>query len=633
MNPTAQAPPRATHRWLRRCVALWLASGVWLALATQPVVDPSAPATAQQRQIDAEIERTDQLRSTDAKAFGQAIEQLLTLRAQASPQQQARIEYLQAYGLSYEGRYDAAITHARNVIDTSDDVDTQFLAGLLIANTHTLRRQFVDALRQLDATVTLLDQVSTRELRHRGLWVAAFTYSEVGQQALGLTYAERILADEPTPRTRCFTQQVKFDAMQSINRLPSDDRPLQAAIEQCESLHEIAAANAVRMTLAKKWLDEGKHAAAVQMLENHLQEIEQTRYAYLIAQIKAILADQLLERGDLGQAEVYANDAIAQGSADNNAYSLASAYRTMFRIAELRDDSGQALAWYRRYAEADKTYLNEVKARELAYQMVRQETLEKSRVIQKLDSQNQVLKLQRNLELQSAKTTRLIVVLLVLLLASAIYWTYKTKRVQMSLKHLAETDALTDVCNRHHFHQLATHHLQQSEKAGAECALIMFDLDHFKSINDHFGHPVGDWVLKQVAQACRTFCRRIDVLGRLGGEEFALLLVGCDLRAAGRLAEDMRLRLGNIDTSQTGQTFVVSASFGVASTSREGFALDQLLSRADDMLYLSKSRGRNRVSGHQGEDPPPHPGNGQGRDRSAPGGPAAPGHAAAQGLG
>ncbi|HVK52333.1 MAG TPA: GGDEF domain-containing protein [Pseudoxanthomonas sp.] len=589
--------------------------------------------TAQSRQIDADIARTDLLRSTDAKAFAVALEQLLAQRDQASPQQQAKIEYLQAYGLSFEGRYEAAITHARHVIETSDDTDTRFLAGLLIANTHTLRRQFVDALRQLDATLAMLDQVSSRELRHRGLWVAAFTYSEVGQQALGQRYADRILQDEPSPRTRCFTQQVKFESLQNIGQLPSDDRPLQSAIEQCSALHEIAAANAVRMTLAKKWIDEGKHGAAVQMLESHLQELEQTRYAYLIAQVKAILADQLLERGDLSQAEAYANDAIAQGNADNSAHSLASAYRTMFRIAEMRDDAGQALAYYRRYAEADKTYLNEVKARELAYQMVRQETLEKSRLIQRLDSQNQLLKVQRKLELQSAQTTRLIIILLLLLLASIVYWTYKTKRTQLSLKHLAETDALTGVCNRHHFHQLAVRNLAQSEKLATECALIMFDLDHFKAINDRYGHPAGDWVLKQVAQACRTFCRRIDVLGRLGGEEFALLLVGCDLRAAGRLAEDMRVRLGNIDTEQIGQRFVVSASFGVASTAREGYSLESLLSQADDMLYLSKSRGRNRVSGHQAEDIAPASGDGHGRERAALSKPTAPGHAAAQGLG
>lgn len=559
-------------------------------------VDPPALDVGAGTRIDQQIQRAEQLRSADPKAFRVVVHGLQQQRAQASPKQRAQIDYLEAYGLSFEGQYDAAIALSKRVIETSDDPDTRFLAGLLIANTHTLRRQFVEALRQLDATLALLDQVSTPELRHRGLWVAAFTYSEVGQQELGLRYAERILDDAPEPRTLCFTQQVKFEALYSINKLPRDDEPLQSAIAQCASLHEIAAVNSIRVTLAKKWAGEGKRDAAIRLLEAYLKEVEVSRYAYLISQVKALLADLLLDQGQLGQAEAYASDAIAQSSAENNANSLASAYKTMFRIAEVRNDADQALAYYRRYAEADKAYLNEVKARELAYQMVRQETLEKSQQIQRLDSQNQLLKLQRKLELQSGQNTRLIIILLVLLLASIAYWAYKTKRVQVSLKHLAQTDALTGICNRHHFTELAEHHLAQCAKSGEEAALIMFDLDHFKSINDRFGHPVGDWVLKRVAENCQAFCRRIDVLGRLGGEEFALLMYGCDLRSAARLAEDIRVRLASIDTRDTGHRFGVTASFGVASTATAGYVLERLLSQADDMLYLSKSRGRNRVS-------------------------------------
>ena len=78
----------------------------------------------------------------------------------------------------------------------------------------------------------------------------------------------------------------------------------------------------------------------------------------------------------------------------------------------------------------------------------------------------------------------------------------------------------------------------------------MYDLDHFKNINDRFGHGTGDWALKEVAEASKGFCRRIDVLGRLGGEEFAILMYGCDLRAAARVAEDCRVRLAQIDTGE-----------------------------------------------------------------------------------
>jgi diguanylate cyclase (GGDEF)-like protein len=90
-------------------------------------------------------------------------------------------------------------------------------------------------------------------------------------------------------------------------------------------------------------------------------------------------------------------------------------------------------------------------------------------------------------------------------------------------------------------------------------------------------------------------CRGIDHLGRIGGEEFAILLRGCDLKAATRVAEDCRVRLSRIEALPSGHTFPISASFGVSSTLLSGYDLDRLLSHADQMLYRAKREGRNRV--------------------------------------
>ncbi len=580
-------------RWLLRTCLMAM---VW----TTTAAASAAVVTAQPDQIDGLLRQAEQVKSSEPKVFQKLVGDLQRSKASATESQREQIEYLTIYDLTFQGQYEQAIARARALIEKSPDPEMQFRAGVLISNTYTLGRQFTESLRQLETTLMLVDQVKSKELRHQGLGVAAFTYGQVGQHQLALRYAERILEDAPQPRTQCFANQVKFDALNSLGTLPRQDDSILQAIEQCRTQHEIAAVNTIRVTLAKKWANEGKRSAAIELLRSNLREVEATRFAYLIAQVKALIAELLLDKGDLGAAESFASDTIAQGGSDGNMPSLASAYRTMYRIAEARDDSDQALVYFRRYAEVDKAYLNEVKARELAYQIVRQETLEKSQQIQRLDSQNQLLKLQRKVEQQAAQNTRLIIVLLVLLLATIAYWAYKTKRVQMSLKHLAETDALTGICNRHHFTQLAERTLKQCERSGEEVAVIMFDLDHFKSINDRFGHPAGDWVLRQVGLVCQSLCRRIDVLGRLGGEEFAMLMYGCDLRSAIRLAEDCRARFTAIDTSETGHRFIVTASFGVTSTAVSGYMLERLLSDADRMLYQSKERGRNRVAAYRG---------------------------------
>jgi len=228
--------------------------------------------------------------------------------------------------------------------------------------------------------------------------------------------------------------------------------------------------------------------------------------------------------------------------------------------------------------------------------MVKHETQQKTQTIELLNRQNEVLTLQQQVSAKSTQANRLLIALLAVLLASIGYWAFKVKKMQVSFRHLAETDALTGISNRHHFTRRATAVLEQCRKSNQQVGLVMVDLDHFKTINDRFGHATGDWALKAVAQACQQVCRRDDLAGRLGGEEFALLLVGCDAEASVALAEECRRRIAAIDTLPSGHRFQITASFGVAGSRNCGHGFDALLAKADDALYLSKRDGRDRVS-------------------------------------
>ena len=315
----------------------------------------------------------------------------------------------------------------------------------------------------------------------------------------------------------------------------------------------------------------------------------------------SLLAELLLAKNDLEAADAHAQAAIAKGESLASSLALVAAYKTRYEVADRRHDSDAALAFFRSYAEADRAYLDDVKARELAYHIVREETLQKTQQIERLHGQNQLLLLQQRVDQQANQNTRLMMLLLALLVALIGYWAYKVKRVQQSLRRFAETDALTGISNRHHFTVQTERALAQSAADGEACALIMFDLDHFKTINDSYGHDIGDWVLNQVARTCEGLCRRIDQFGRLGGEEFAILLRGIDLASATRLAEDCRVRLTQIDSRESGHAFVVTASFGVSATPLAGYNLAKLLSHADQMLYSGKRSGRNRVNAYTGD--------------------------------
>jgi diguanylate cyclase (GGDEF)-like protein len=162
--------------------------------------------------------------------------------------------------------------------------------------------------------------------------------------------------------------------------------------------------------------------------------------------------------------------------------------------------------------------------------------------------------------------------------------------------NLASMDALTGAFNKRYFDEIFHKDLQRCEQAGAPLSLILFDIDHFKRINDTFGHPAGDAVLKNVASAVRSQLRDGDALFRVGGEEFALVLSGTPKQLALHAAEGVRALVEGAVTDVMGTRIRATLSLGVAEyvPGEEALVLYQ---RADEALYRAKHGGRNRVVG------------------------------------
>jgi diguanylate cyclase (GGDEF)-like protein len=163
-----------------------------------------------------------------------------------------------------------------------------------------------------------------------------------------------------------------------------------------------------------------------------------------------------------------------------------------------------------------------------------------------------------------------------------------------ALRDQATKDGLTGLANRRHFHSALE---RAFDAAGdrARLALVVLDVDHFKHINDRFGHPVGDRVLIAVGKTLRRELRKNDLPGRIGGEEFAVLLPHTDPDEAVEVAERLRRALEALTLEEGGTPIPVTASFGVAMAADGDAAAEALYSRADASLYEAKRSGRNRV--------------------------------------
>lgn len=163
---------------------------------------------------------------------------------------------------------------------------------------------------------------------------------------------------------------------------------------------------------------------------------------------------------------------------------------------------------------------------------------------------------------------------------------------EAQLIQLSLTDTLTGLANRRHLEQFMLTAVKREERIGETFSLIMLDIDHFKRINDVYGHDVGDVVLCHTAQLMRNAVRETDLAARLGGEEFILVLAATDLQAAATCAERLRSQLVAMRPASLHED--MSASFGVVQY-HAGVDLASLLKQADTAMYIAKNAGRNRV--------------------------------------
>lgn len=175
------------------------------------------------------------------------------------------------------------------------------------------------------------------------------------------------------------------------------------------------------------------------------------------------------------------------------------------------------------------------------------------------------------------------------------------RRVEQELARLAQTDPLTGLANRRHFMAQAEEELSRTHRYGGPLSVLMVDIDHFKRVNDTYGHKTGDLVLRKFADLSRHMLRDIDTIGRIGGEEFAILLPETDGSRGREVAERLRSALAEAELPvEQGLPLRFTVSIGIASLAGPGVNIDTLLNQADQALYEAKHAGRNRVRAYEG---------------------------------
>ncbi len=172
------------------------------------------------------------------------------------------------------------------------------------------------------------------------------------------------------------------------------------------------------------------------------------------------------------------------------------------------------------------------------------------------------------------------------------------EKANQELARLSRTDRLTGLNNRGHWEERLSQEFRRFKRSQTLSSLVMFDIDHFKQVNDTFGHQAGDEVIKQVASTLLSLQRETDISGRYGGEEFGIILPETNAEQATVMSERLRTSLEETSVEYEGQSINFTVSLGICETTSDMTEYSQWLERADQALYHSKRNGRNQTSVH-----------------------------------
>ena len=541
------------------------------------------------------LDQAESVRLKDHPRFIQMLAQIHHDAPQLSEDEQWHLRYLDAWEDMFNGKYVQSEGEFHEIIDRSgDSILTAKASGMLLTNL-AFNRRYEDAFALANHLASSLPTIKDLDSRYTLLTNLSQMLDFAGQTDLAVQYARMAEDAIPPDEDACRPFFLEAAALYNGKRLTSASTEVRHAIDVCTAAREPVMANGMWLVLSNLYIDENQPAKAMTVLDQVAPSVRMAHFYPHMQSSRVERAQAYLELGNLVEAKKAALDALAISQPDDTGEWLMNDYQALYQIEKKLGHNTAALNYYEHYSNLEKSHLDDIRSRALAYDMAEQHLLVQKMQTERLSKQNSILTLQQTLAAKAIETGRLYIVLLVLVLASVILWLFRLKRSQLRFKQLSFLDGLTGISHHQHFISEAERALQWLEKKHGMACLVAIDLDHFKQINDTHGHALGDAVLRCTVAICRQHLRASDLFGRLGGEEFCVLLVDCHHEQGMAIADRIRTTIEATLVDVEGGVMSFSASLGLACTDQSGYQLQRLSRDADAALYRAKRAGRNRV--------------------------------------
>lgn len=527
-----------------------------------------------------------------------ALDQLQEIKSPFSTKQRDRYYVLLSAYLTFRGSYAEQIKLIQSVIDTIDDPESRSNLLYYLSYGYASLGDYHHALLAMNEGILLVPKLKEVTPKIAALQAAVTLFNSLHAYDDSFLFADRIYLLEAkmgNTLAKCMGLADKVE----INFMRGDSNQarflLPEAISVCDAhgskiisliIKSLAYIDALNLNYDKVEIETG--------LSFLLEFSKSNQSSDYVTQLEEAIAHAYLKKGQLTQAERYATQAYQRAKSQNVVQLQEKSSETMAKIKRAQGQSDSAMDYYEINLALKKKVLDDQLQKNLAYQRVKFDTQDKANQLAQMEQKNKLLTIEKQLQHGKNQNLLLMITLAAILLVTLAAWLLRTLQQKNIFRISSQVDGLTQVANRAHFIATATALFNVPENLAS---VMLLDMDHFKKVNDTYGHATGDWVLKTVCNTIRAQLRRDDLLGRLGGEEFALCLPDMTQAEVLALAERCRAAIEFIDTHASGHAFPISASFGVATRGQHGLgSFEETLAAADKALYVSKSEGRNRIS-------------------------------------
>lgn len=573
------------------CLLVACLNPVWLFVAGAGAVELD-PSTFEQK-----LERAAELNvSAPWRESQQILDEIRPYLDLATEDQRAQFVYLDARNQTLAGDLAGGLERVKTHLEHEMSDRWRLRLLRLGANIAVVSRRFEDTFTMLAEALSLRDQAVDSGYDDGVYSLASYVYTRVGEIERGLRYGElatRIAERAGTVRDRCIAPQRVGYAYKEAGELENGRTWYERALANCRASGDQLIIGVTEAGFADLLRMQGEFAAAAKVFDSAIAHLQQADFESGLAEARLYRARLEKARGNSDRVKELLLPSVAQFESERNWDYLAESRKMLADLARNRGNLESALELYDLYIQARERHLNMVRARQLAFLEVDFDLQHKEQQLALLREQARVSELEAETQRQRVRLTVFGYVIAGFLFLVLVLLLVHATRERRRFQGLSHRDGLTGVNNHTRFFERAAEALEDCRRRNLPFTLVLGDIDHFKQVNDRFGHAFGDDILMLVGSRLRESFGADGVIGRIGGEEFGIALPGMSTDEVKLPIERFRRALS--ETRAEDMPMPITMSFGIAEPLNASETLTTMRERADQALYDAKRTGRDRV--------------------------------------